>query len=325
VKRDGSPVARPVTLSPVRFELEGFAPIDDPTPELVENGLHTLYRADIGYAVLELRPATFLRAARAGVERYMLEVQVGSAEQHFQTARPVPLEDLVAAFSAYLRQEDGWRSRFGWQGMDLEPPRRRFASLTHGWRRGPATADSRRLWQRLTGADDPLIADPDAGQAWLSLDLPGAIRVGIVLLGATALAILVAVFGGRSHALLSVGLLGAVICGIFGLISLGTGVMARGRGLRLDREGFAIVSRRRTQRHAWGDVAEFSIAKSLRGNPLVGYTLREHVQRTHQNNVSRRSWGISDVDGVVPDVPTIRPEALAATLESWRVRYQDRG
>ena len=69
MKRDGSPGARPVTLSPVRFELEGFAPIDDPTPELVENGLHTLYGADIAYAVLELRPATYLRAARAGVDR----------------------------------------------------------------------------------------------------------------------------------------------------------------------------------------------------------------------------------------------------------------
>jgi hypothetical protein len=281
-----------------------------------------LDRADRAYAVLEQRPATYLRAARAGDGKYVLEVQDGSTEQRSQAARPVLLADLVAAFGAYLRQGDDWRSRFEWQGMDSAPPRRHFPSLAPGWRWGPVSADSRP--QPLTAADDKVIADPDAGQAWVPLELPGAIRFSVVLLGATALAILLAVFGAHSPSLLSVGVLGALICGVFGLMSLGTGVMARGRGLRLDQEGFAIVSRRRTQRHAWGDVAEFSVVKSMRGNPLVGYTLRNRTLRTGQDYISRLQWGVSDVDGVMPSVPTVRPEALTAALESWRVRFQDR-
>jgi hypothetical protein len=172
--------------------------------------------------------------------------------------------------------------------------------------------------------DDQMIADPDARQAWVPLDLPHAIRIGLVLLGMTALAILLVVYGhyGQSRALVAVGLLGATLCGVFGLVTLGTGLTARGRGMRLDREGFAIVGRRRTVRHAWADVAEFSVVHGLRGTPLVGYTLRDGISRTHLDNVSRWLWGVADADGVVPNAPAVRPEALTAALESWRIRHQ---
>lgn len=99
----------------MRFELEGAAPVAELTPELVANGLHTLDMADLAYAILEQRPGTYLRAAPAGDGTYVLEILDGSPDQHFWSANTVPLDDVVAAFEAYLRQEEEWRSRYKWQ------------------------------------------------------------------------------------------------------------------------------------------------------------------------------------------------------------------
>jgi hypothetical protein len=112
----------PVTLAHVRFELQGALPIDSPTPRQVEEGLHTLESAERDYAILEQDAETYLQTAPNGRGAYQLEFRDGSEDQHLQALHPLQLDDLIAAFGAYLRQDAGWRSPYEWKKLDITPP-----------------------------------------------------------------------------------------------------------------------------------------------------------------------------------------------------------
>jgi hypothetical protein len=105
----------------VRLEVEGAAPIDNPTPEQVEQGLRWLESAARGYAILEQRASDYLQTAPNGNGAYMLEYREGSPDKHFRVSRSLPLEDVAGAFVAYLSQDAGWRSRYEWEKIDLTP------------------------------------------------------------------------------------------------------------------------------------------------------------------------------------------------------------
>jgi hypothetical protein len=105
----------------VRFEVQGTAPIDDPTPEQVERGLRTFVDDSRDFAILERQPMTYLQTAPNGDGAYLLEYQDGSLDRHYQASRPLRPGDLVAAFNAYLGEDAGWRSRHEWQPLDLRP------------------------------------------------------------------------------------------------------------------------------------------------------------------------------------------------------------
>jgi hypothetical protein len=105
----------------VRFEVEGAAPIDNPTPEQVEQGLRTLEPANRDYAILEQQASTYLQTAPNGDGTYLLEFQDGSLDQHYRASRPLQLDDLIGAFGAYRRQDASWRSRYEWQKIDATP------------------------------------------------------------------------------------------------------------------------------------------------------------------------------------------------------------
>jgi hypothetical protein len=105
----------------VRLEVEGAAPIDNPTPEQVEQGLRWLESAGRDYAILEQRASNYLQTAPNGDGAYLLEYQEGSPDQHFRASRPLPLDDVAGAFVAHLGQDAGWRSRYDWEKVDLTP------------------------------------------------------------------------------------------------------------------------------------------------------------------------------------------------------------
>jgi hypothetical protein len=101
------------------LEVEGAAPIDNPTPEQVELGLRLLESAGRDYAILEQRASDYLQTAPDGNGAYTLEYQEGSPDAHFRTPRSLPLDDVATAFVAYLGQDAGWRSRYEWERIDL--------------------------------------------------------------------------------------------------------------------------------------------------------------------------------------------------------------
>ena len=86
----------------MRLEVEGAAPIDNPTPEQVEQGLRWLESAARDYAILEQRASDYLQTAPNGNGAYMLEYREGSPDKHLRASRSLPLEDVAGAFVAYL-------------------------------------------------------------------------------------------------------------------------------------------------------------------------------------------------------------------------------
>jgi hypothetical protein len=106
----------------VRFALEGAAPIDNPTRQEVEHGLRTLESAERDYAILERQAETYLQTAPNGDGAFLLEFRDGSDDRHFQARRPLPIDDVITAFGAYLDRDAGWRSRYEWERLDLTPP-----------------------------------------------------------------------------------------------------------------------------------------------------------------------------------------------------------
>jgi hypothetical protein len=139
----------------VRIDFEAAPPIDDPTPEQVDQGLRALRFPDDTFAVLELRPSTYIQTATEDDGSFVVEYRDGSSDKHFRAARPMRLDDVIAAFQSYLRQDDQWRSRFEWERLDLEsgdappaPPGQR-PTAGRGRRRGRPVAARRgddRAW-----------------------------------------------------------------------------------------------------------------------------------------------------------------------------------
>jgi len=166
-----------------------------------------------------------------------------------------------------------------------------------------------------------VIADPDAGHAWIPVDGRRPIRMCAMSLGMTAVSS-VGVVTGQSLEVRAGGLLGVLFFGAGAILLLRYGVTARGRGLRLDRDGFAIVGWRRKPRHAWADIANFSIVQVSGSTRVVGFVLEDHVPRTLLIDANR---SLAGVDGTLPSALAVRPEALAAALDAWRIRYRERG
>jgi hypothetical protein len=139
----------------VRIEFEAAPPVDDPTLEQVEQGLRALRFPGDTFAILELRPSTYIQAATDDEGSFVVEYRDGSSDDHFRAARAMRLEDVIAAFQSYLRQDDQWRSRFEWEKLDLSsggaspaPPGQR-PTTGRGRRRGRPVAARRgkdRAW-----------------------------------------------------------------------------------------------------------------------------------------------------------------------------------
>jgi hypothetical protein len=81
------------------FEVEGEAPIDQPTAAQVDDGLRTLQLPVRTFAILALEDWTYIQTAFDAGETFVLE--------------------LIGAFESYLRQDGAWRSGFQWERLEL--------------------------------------------------------------------------------------------------------------------------------------------------------------------------------------------------------------
>ena len=79
-------------------------------------------QASIGgeeFAILGPDADTYIQCAQQGDE-YILEYQDGSPDRHYMAADgPIALDQVIAAFVKYLREDPTWQSDFRWERVDL--------------------------------------------------------------------------------------------------------------------------------------------------------------------------------------------------------------
>ena len=107
----------------MRFEVEGAAPIDDPTAAQIDQGLRALSLPDRTFAILSLTDSDYMQTSPEDEGSFLLEYQDGSPDEHFRVPEPVALEGVVGAFQSFRRRDGEWRSGFQWERVDLAPPR----------------------------------------------------------------------------------------------------------------------------------------------------------------------------------------------------------
>ena len=103
----------------MKFEVEGEAPIDQPTAAQVDEGLRTLQPSERTFAILAREDWTYIQTAFDGDGTFVLEYQDGSLEQHYRASRPLLLQEVIGAFQSYLRQDGAWRSGILWERLEL--------------------------------------------------------------------------------------------------------------------------------------------------------------------------------------------------------------
>jgi len=180
----------------VRLEVEGAAPIDNPTPEQIERGLRLLESAARDYAILEQRASDYLQTAPDGNGAYVLEYQEGSQDEHFRALRSLTLDDVASAFVAYLGQDAGWRSRYEWERIDLA--------------QGPADTRPRR--ERRQMSRSRVAARLAVGLVWglIQIVILGAFWIGGGLVGALGSLVAPSIYGLP----VSIGIVGGVLAAL---------------------------------------------------------------------------------------------------------------
>jgi hypothetical protein len=101
----------------VRLELESGRTLEAVTEQDLDDSI-----CQEEFAILSRNPSTYIQCAkhfdRAG--QYILEYQDGSLQRHYRAGDPALGPDRVlAAFRSYLRGDDGWRSDFRWERVEL--------------------------------------------------------------------------------------------------------------------------------------------------------------------------------------------------------------
>jgi hypothetical protein len=108
-------------MTQFRLTSQAGADILEPTPDQVRAVIAALEPdPDNYYAIIERVGSDrmeYMQVAIAEDGGFLLEYQDGSLDAHFQHD-PVGLEDVVAAFVSYMR-DDTWRRRFPWRQIDL--------------------------------------------------------------------------------------------------------------------------------------------------------------------------------------------------------------
>ena len=82
---------------------------EEATTESIANVIQSLEGRDDPFAILEQNELTYLQALWTP-DGYHLEVQEGNVDQHFQSTSPVPKEQVISCFQAYLSNDHSWKS-----------------------------------------------------------------------------------------------------------------------------------------------------------------------------------------------------------------------
>jgi hypothetical protein len=103
----------------MRLESESEKPIDNPTPEQLEQVLRSLRLPGNSFAILGTTPSVYMQTARNEDGSFHVEYQEGALDKHYRMRSPCPIADVIDVFKRYLVGDKSWRSKYEWQWMDL--------------------------------------------------------------------------------------------------------------------------------------------------------------------------------------------------------------
>jgi hypothetical protein len=102
------------------FSINGGASIEDPTPQDITTGLASLTGTGDSFAILASSEMTYLQASGGPSHGFVIEYQVDSLDQHYQSvSNSLPLSTVTTAFQRYAVSDPSWKSVTGWQHLDL--------------------------------------------------------------------------------------------------------------------------------------------------------------------------------------------------------------
>lgn len=78
-------------------------------------------KKNVGKIRLKKSPRLRADSRISGIQwEYVLEYQDGSLSKHYRAVdSPIVLEQVIGAFSKYLRGDESWRNDFTWEKMEL--------------------------------------------------------------------------------------------------------------------------------------------------------------------------------------------------------------
>ncbi len=92
----------------------------DPSASQIAEELAALSSGGDSFAVLSRDELTYIQAAGARSEGFILEYQAGSIDQHYRsTDSNLPLSTVTDAFQLYAAEDSSWQSRTTWRREDL--------------------------------------------------------------------------------------------------------------------------------------------------------------------------------------------------------------
>ena len=104
-------------------------PIEDPTPEQIENAIKNLPGGNHSFVILEARGhgTRFVQAAGSVDEGYLLEYQEGVFDNHFRcTLDPTNADTVTRTFLEYYREDPDWKSKVPWRKLGLDSDNNNF-------------------------------------------------------------------------------------------------------------------------------------------------------------------------------------------------------
>ncbi len=103
----------------VNLETNTGRKLADPSASQIADELAALSGGD-SFAILSRDELTYVQAAGARTEGFVLEYQMGSIDQHYRsTDSNLPLSTVTDVFQRYAAEDDSWQSRTAWRREDL--------------------------------------------------------------------------------------------------------------------------------------------------------------------------------------------------------------
>lgn len=157
--------------------------------------------------------------------------------------------------------------------------------------------------------------DPGLGEAWIPASrwrMAALIAGGAVLVLASVL-METSVTDPFRHVVGWVGIVFFTACICAALYRIFSG-----DGVRLTQSGFTAKWGRSTTTWRWDDVTGFQVVPIGRYQRFAGFNL---AGPAHDQGLVKVGHAMSGVDKLLPNMLVVKPDELAAVMNSWRARY----
>ncbi len=115
---EGKPLIESL-FSDIEDDVSGQAVIPDADPDKLAKVLAQMERGEMEYVILS-DGDRFLQAAADARRGYLLEYNDGSDREQYRAAnKKLSLDEITAAFIAYVNRDPSWQTQFTWEKFKL--------------------------------------------------------------------------------------------------------------------------------------------------------------------------------------------------------------